>query len=139
MKRLASGYLLLISFFTACSTGEIEIEKQVKVYEQITYTYAFSDSPQSSPYRKCITYFFENGKPHRWTDIDSTGKVLTDYVYRYDENWKHVGAIYREPGEEEESFTYAVELVSYSPDSLQKTTSWVDEQGEVYYRMVSSS
>ncbi len=128
---------IILGFFLiqiSCKSEEptvVAIEKEI-LYEKIDY-YTVKDGERAvNSFKSCYTYFFNNRKPHRWIMVDSSGIVTTDYIYEYNDNWVHTGARYHEG----ESENYSVELVSYSVDSLEKTTTWVDEEGEPYYQMI---
>lgn len=100
--------------------------------EKISY-FKFQQGKQSAePYKYRFTYFFDNGLPHRWLELDSLGKVQIDYIYAYDEQFNMTQASYREPGEED----YSIERFVPNQDSSQVTVEWLDSAGNVYYKMV---
>lgn len=101
-------------------------------FERISY-YKFPMDDESTPFQYRTTYYFDNGQPHRWLELDSVGKVLTDYIYSYDSNWTQTGAKYREPGEE----GYALEKVRFVNDST-RITEWIDSLGQVFYTMTDN-
>ncbi|MAD98427.1 MAG: hypothetical protein CMB99_13970 [Flavobacteriaceae bacterium] len=105
-------------------------EKQQITFERITY-YRAPFTEQSQPIKYRVEYYYDNGKPYRWIELDSLGKVETDYFVEYDENWIQIGAKYREEGDPE----FSSELVRYKNDST-KITEWTDSIGKVYYTMI---
>ena len=124
---------LLAIFLIACGSTEPGINNQDNIrFERISY---FKDLPNgnSKPFKYLLTYYFDNGKPHRWLELDSLAKPLIDYIYEYDANWNHIGAKYKEPGETE----YAVEKVRFVNDST-KVTEWIDSVGNVFYKMTDN-
>ena len=87
----------------------------------------------TKPFQYRLTYYYEDGVPHRWMELDSLGRVTTDYIYEYDSNWKQTGARYRE----ESAVDFSIEKVRFENDST-KITEWIDSIGQVYYRMIDN-
>ena len=128
---LALGLTALLVL--ACSEKQNpEQEAGVMRFEKINF-FKYPRSKASKPFQYKVTYYYDNGIPHRWIDLDSAGKVLIDYIYEYDSLWNHIGARYREPGEE----AYAQEKVRFENDSTQ-ITEWLDSLGNVYYTMTDN-
>ncbi|MEM8888927.1 MAG: hypothetical protein AAGD28_13170, partial [Bacteroidota bacterium] len=122
--------LLFIPLFSSCKPAPSIPEKHT--FEKISY-FKFQEGEQSlEPYKYRLSYFFENGLPHRWLELDSLGKIQIDYIYEYDEQLNMTQAKYREPGEEE----YSIERFIPNEDSTQVTVEWLDSAGNVYYKMV---
>lgn len=105
---------------------------QIKLLEKISYFQVVNGAVDQFPSKYRLTYYFENGHPHRWLELDSNKTITTDYIYQYGANWVHTGARYIEPGDD----NYSREVVSYSLDSLEKTTTWIDSAGNPFYRML---
>lgn len=132
--RIDNMRILTISLFAllifACSNETSDIHNQKKItFEKISY-FKFPSDSLSKPFQYRLTYYFPNGIPHRWLELDSTGKILTDYIYDYDDNWQHIGAKYKEDSAKE----YSLEKVRFENDSTQ-ITEWLDSIGQVYYSM----
>lgn len=110
-----------------------EIETQVAIpslrFEKINY-FKSPTNIDNVPFQYRLTYYFDNGKPHRWMELDSLGLVMTDYIYEYDNHWTQIGARYREDGAKE----FSIEKVRFANDSTM-VTEWLDSIGKVYYTM----
>ena len=120
-------------FIFACTEEQQPVEEtSVMRFEIINY-YKYPADTASKPFRYKATYYFDNGLPHRWIDLDSKGEAFTDYIYEYDSQWKHIGARYNEGNEE----VYALEKVSFENDSTQ-ITEWLNSEGKVYYTMTDN-
>ncbi|MBT8234160.1 MAG: hypothetical protein HKO66_14285 [Saprospiraceae bacterium] len=85
---------------------------------------------ESNPFKYRLSYYFDNGKLCRWMELDSLGKVMTDYICEYDKNWKQTGARYRE----DSATDFSIERVRFENDRA-KVTEWIDSIGNVYYTM----
>ena len=109
---------MMLGFSYSCQKEEAPSTPQQLTFEKINY-YAFPKGSDAVPFQYRLTYYYDNGLPHRWLETDSLGRVMTDYIYEYDANWLHVGARYREEGESE----FSIERVHYSNDST-KVTEW---------------
>lgn len=131
MRILLFGFSVLLFF--ACSNEKSVAPKPKKIrLEKISY-FKYSTDSLSKPFQHRLTYYFSNGRPHRWLELDSAGMVLTDYIYDYDDEWKHIGAKYKENSAKE----YSLERVRYENDSTQ-ITEWLDSIGNVYYTMTDN-
>ncbi|MEM6721410.1 MAG: hypothetical protein AAF611_18940 [Bacteroidota bacterium] len=128
MKNLL-GFLCTI-LCISCTTHEETSSKKATTTFTKTKFYTHPYRATDAPFKYKLDYFFENGKPHRWIELDSNRKVITEYIYEYDTNWKHIGARYREDGE----LNYNLEKVSYK-NKTTKITEWLDSLGNPYYRM----
>ncbi|MCA0153465.1 hypothetical protein LBV24_09580 [Winogradskyella sp. 2Y89] len=113
-------------------TNPDSLSKKNLVFDKINY-YKYPVSQNDKPFKFKISYNYENQKPYRWLELDSAGKVMTDYIYEYDENWVQTGAKYREDG----TTDFSVEKVSFRNDSTM-ITKWLDSIGNVYYTMVDN-
>ena len=126
--------LLGIATLLACSQRP-ETEPEPKLpniqFERIAYFKVQQGVQDTLPYQYKVTYTYDNGKPYRWIDLDSKGRIQTDYIYEYDTAWVQTGAKYIEPGEED----YAIERNRYENDST-LVTEWLDSTGQVFYTMV---
>ncbi|WP_111683594.1 PD40 domain-containing protein [Winogradskyella tangerina] len=133
MKSLSLLFCLAFIILSSCQkeTPNTNQAKQL-TFEKINY-YRYSIDSNSKPYKYRLEYYFDNGKPHRWLELDSTGTMMTDYIYAYNENWQHIGARYREDGTEE----FSIEQVTYKNDSTM-VTEWLDSLGTVYYTMIDN-
>ncbi|NNJ88966.1 MAG: hypothetical protein HKP53_06160 [Eudoraea sp.] len=124
----------LVVLFFSC-TDEVKSPVNTKEtsirFEKITYYKTPIAKNDSSPYKSRLTYFFDNGLPHRWMELDSAGKTQIDYIYEYDSLWQETGASYIEPGE----INYSGEIITYKNDST-KVTEWPDSTGTVFYTMI---
>lgn len=133
--RIKFGLICLISvLFSSCkdrlpiTTGS---QDSVLRFEKILF-YTYLESQVSvTPFKTRLTYYFDNGYPHRWIEMDSTGTTLIDYIYEYDAQWKETGALYKEP----EEINYSKEIITFKNDST-KLTEWPDSTGIVYYTMI---
>jgi len=101
-------------------------------FEKINY-FKYPTSQNDFPFQYRLTYYFDNGLPHRWIELDSTGRFTTDYIYEYDSNWMQTGARYRE----ESVVDFSIENVHFENDST-KITEWIDSTGAVYYKMIDN-
>ncbi|MBT8287321.1 MAG: hypothetical protein KJO00_04850 [Bacteroidia bacterium] len=101
-------------------------------FEIINY-YNYPKGPTDSPIKYKLTYYFEDGRPHRWLDLDSLGNPQIEYIYEYDDNGRHIGARYKEPGMTD----YDIEKVRFINDSTQ-VTEWIDSTGTVFYTMIDN-
>lgn len=119
----------LIFLCIACQKEKPVPKKTPIAFTKIS-TYKAVNTTPNLPIAYRLEYFFENGKPHRWIALDADKKVTTEYIYVYDDTWKHTGAKYREEGEP----TYNIEKVRFENDSTQ-VTEWLDSLGKVYYTM----
>ncbi|MBT8205317.1 MAG: hypothetical protein KJN96_04705 [Eudoraea sp.] len=133
MKAYFISILIFLGFVYSCKK---DIERQIPndkiTLEKINY-YKYPVSPGDSPFQFRLTYYAENGKPHRWMLLDPDGRVMTDYIYEYDSAWQHTGARYREEG----AADFSKEKVRYKNDSTM-ITEWVDSLGKVYYTMIDN-
>lgn len=126
--------LLGIGLIAACSQQaepEVEFEEPTIQFERIAYYKVQKSTQDTEPYQYKVTYTYDNGKPYRWIDLDSAGRIQTDYIYQYDSAWVQTGAKYIEPGEED----YAIERNRYENDST-LITEWLDSTGQVFYTMI---
>ena len=132
MRLLLTFGVIALVFSCTPSEKPTELEKESSIrFEKITY-YKFQEGTMDSlPYQYKVTYTYENGKPYRWIDLDSAGRILTDYIYEYDTAWVQTGAKYIEPGEED----YAIERNRFENDST-LVTEWIDSTGQVFYTMI---
>ncbi|NQZ78528.1 MAG: hypothetical protein HRT61_20810 [Ekhidna sp.] len=128
MKLITSLSLILLMLSCENSRSTKLSFKPIR-FEQINY-YKYPRSENEIPFKYRLTYYFEDGKPHRWLELDSSKQVRTEYIYQYDLDGLHTGAKYREDGEE----AYSVERVRYIDDRI-KVTEWLDSIGTVYYTM----
>ncbi len=130
------GFLVLFIIVLSCREmvpdERVSSGSRVKLLERISYLPVSSGIIAQTPAKYRLTYYFKNGHPHRWLELDSNKVITTDYLYDYGANWVHVGARYIEPGDD----SYSHEVVSYSQDSLEKTTTWIDSAGNPYYKML---
>jgi hypothetical protein len=124
-------FALIICFACAQEKTKQRAEEIIR-FEKIDYFNHPLDA-SSKPIKYRVTYYFENGKPHRWIELDSLNTVLTDYIYEYDKNWIQTGAKYKEPGE----VNYSIEKVTFQNDST-KITEWIDTTGNVFYTMIDN-
>ncbi|WP_431158643.1 hypothetical protein [Winogradskyella poriferorum] len=129
------NYILIIvlSLFSVLSCNNDISKKQSEadfIFDKINY-YNYPLSQNDAPIKYRLSYNYDNLKPYRWLELDSTGKVMIDYIYEYDENWIQTGAKYREDGEAE----FDIEVVTFKNDST-RVTEWLDSIGNVYYTMV---
>ena len=133
MRSSSLLFCLALAMLSSCQKETPEIEDTTQLaFEKISY-YKYPVEATSQPYKYRVEYYFDNGKPHRWLELDSAGKMTTDYVYTYDDNWKHIGARYREDGTKE----FSIEQVSFRNDSTM-VTEWLDSLGNVYYTMIDN-
>lgn len=107
-----------------------DIKDQLMIFDKIDY-YRYPKSKNSQPFKYRLSYTFDNGKPHRWIELDSLGRMTTDYIYEYDSLWVQTGARYREDSAQD----WSIERVRYLNDST-TVTEWIDSIGQVYYRMI---
>ena len=125
-----------IALIVSCSQRaepEVDGDKPIIQFERIAYYRVHKGIQDSVPYQTKVTYTYENGKPYRWIDLDSAGRIQTDYIYEYDTAWVQTGAKYIEPGEDD----YAVERNRYENDST-LVTEWLDSAGQVFYTMIDN-
>lgn len=101
-------------------------------FEKINY-YKYPYKKGDEPFKYRVEYYFNNGKSHRWSELDSLEKSQVEYIYTYDENFNHIGARYKEPDEPK----YNIENVRFENDSTQ-ITEWIDSVGVVFYTMIDN-
>ncbi len=121
--------LVVLSTAVACIQKEERQSQSTLRFEKINF-YTYPVHTLSKPFQSRLTYYFDNGKPHRWLLLDSVGRMMTDYIYAYDDAWIHKGARYREDGEK----SYDREVVKFLNDSTQ-ITEWIDSLDRVFYTM----
>ena len=127
MHSKAIYTLLFILMVCSCGDGVKHVPSPSGIsFEKISY-FRYPVSQNDSPFQTRLTYYFENGLPHRWMELDSLGRVVTDYVYEYDEDWVQTGARYREESVRE----FSIEKVRFKDDST-RITEWIDSTGAVY-------
>ncbi|MBT8234762.1 MAG: PD40 domain-containing protein, partial [Bacteroidia bacterium] len=129
---ISCSILLLFSCVQEQKTPSAAEGKKIG-FEKISYYKSAGDSVAELPYKHKVTYYHLNGKPYRWIDLDSTGSILTDYIYQYDTTWTQTGAKYIEPGEED----YAIERNRFE-DEHTLITEWLDKEGNVFYTMIDA-
>lgn len=134
MKSKSLLFLLGVLFVVSCKTSENSKNlKESKLrFEKINY-YKFPYSEGDKPIKFRVEYYFDNGKSHRWSELDSLEKSQVEYIYTYDDNFNHIGARYKEPDEPK----YNVEKVRFLNDSTQ-VTEWIDSIGKVFYTMTDN-
>jgi hypothetical protein len=122
-------------FFSSCQEQTDGPQSTPLRYEEISYYRGdrLKNLLENTPYKRKVTYYLDNGLPHRWIEFDSLGVITTDYIYQYDQNFTQVGALYRE----ERESAFSIEKVRYANDSTQ-VTEWLDSLGQVYYTMVDN-
>lgn len=126
----------ILILFLSCQGKNDQIkssEKTLPRFEKINYYKNVSGQISENPFQSRVTYYFDNGKLHRWIELDSLGNALTDYIVNYDKEWNQSGSIYKEPDMED----YAIEKVFFPNDSTQ-VTEWLDSLGQVYYKMIDN-
>ena len=122
--------VLNILILSGCETQSSNSKKSEFVqFEKIDF-YNYPKDSVHQPFSYRITNYYENGKPHKWLQLDSLEKIDTEYIYLYDSTWNHIGAQYREDGDPE----FSLEKVRFINDSTQ-VTEWIDSIGDVYYTM----
>ncbi len=128
-------FLVLIINFSGCQ-GEAEnlapSENRLIHLEKIDF-YHPSRQYQDQPFKSRLTYYFNDGRPHRWMELDSLGKPMIEYIYDYNDSGVQTGARYREPDMDK----FDVERVRFENDSTQ-VTEWIDSTGTVFYTMVDN-
>lgn len=134
MKSKFLLFFLGVLFVVACkpSEGSQEVTDSQLRFEKINY-YQSPYQEGDVPIKYRVEYYFDNGKPHRWSELDSLEKSQVEYIYTYDENFKHIGAKYKEPDEPK----YNIEKVRFENDSTQ-ITEWIDSVGKVFYTMTDN-
>lgn len=130
MTKAKYGSLLTLLILACTEENNRTGPEKIVRFEKINY-YSFPQDGTSQAIKSRLTYYFENGKPYRWIELDASHKIMTDYIYEYDQNWIQVGAKYKEPREN----LYATEKVRFTNDST-KVTEWIDSTGVVFYTMV---
>jgi hypothetical protein len=131
--RLKPFHLKIILILFVYCRGEYQQPIRPKItLEKISY-YKNLNGISKNPFQYRLTYYFDNGKSHRWLELDSMHNILTDYIYHYDSNWLHTGAKYKEPGETD----YSLEKVRFENDST-KITEWIHSAGQVFYTMTDN-
>ncbi|WP_411894564.1 hypothetical protein [Winogradskyella sp. A2] len=136
MKHQVLNFLLIfLAIIVSCKsekTNPDNLSKKNLIFDKINY-YKYPVSQNDKPIKYRLSYNYDNQKPYRWLELDSAGKVMTDYIYNYNENWNKVGALYREDG----TTDFSIEKVSYKNDTTM-VTEWLDSIGNVYYSMVDN-
>ena len=130
------GIFTLMAFILMLIMCKSKVEEPTgkpSIYVEKTDYYKHPKSDKQLPFKYRLEYYHENGNPHRWQKLDSTYKVLTDYIYQYDNTWKHTGALYSENSDPD----YGIEKVRFENDSTQ-ITEWIDSIGAVYYTMTDN-
>ena len=123
-------YIILLLGVVSCQKEmETQVANPSLRFEKINY-FKYPINFDTVPFQYRLTYYFDNGKPHRWLELDSLGLVMTDYIYEYDDNWTQIGARYQEEG----ALEFSIEKVRFDNDSTM-VTEWIDSIGEVYYTM----
>ncbi|MEJ1224014.1 hypothetical protein [Sediminicola sp. 1XM1-17] len=126
-------YLILIGLAPSCANETKEQKSNPDPsFEKISY-YKYPVSSNDLPFKFKLTYYFNNGEPHRWMELDSLGQVTTDYIYEYDSSYIQTGARYREDG----AVNFSIEKVTFKNDST-KVTEWIDSVGQVFYTMIDN-
>ncbi len=137
MKKLAASnemkntiYFFFAFLIVACSyDNTVSPNQHVITFEKINY-FRHPKISTDAPFKYRLTYYFNNEVPQSWIELDSIGKVTTEYIYEYDDDGIHIGARYREDG----NSNYSIEKVRFENDSMQ-ITEWIDSIGKVYYTM----
>lgn len=134
MKSCVLYMLALAYVFASCKpSNSIDTDpKPLLRFEKINY-YKFPYNEGDKPIKYRVEYYFENGKSHRWSDLDSLEISQVEYIYNYSKNFKHIGARYKEPSE----LKYNIENVRFENDSTQ-ITEWLDSTGVVFYTMIDN-
>ncbi|ALM09075.1 hypothetical protein SB49_15720 [Sediminicola sp. YIK13] len=123
-------YILIFLGGVSCQKNiKTQVDKPMLRFEKIKY-FKLKTIIDTVPFKYRLTYYFDNGKPARWLELDSLGLVMTDYIYEYDDTWTQIGARYREEGASE----FSIEKVRFENDSTM-VTEWIDSIGKVYYTM----
>jgi hypothetical protein len=135
--RFATIFLIIIFvLLNSCESKEFNDEvtlENILRFEKISYFRYQVNEMETLPFQYRLTYYFDNGLPHRWMQLDSTGSTQIDYIYEYDSLWKETGAKYLEPGET----SYSKEIITFKNDST-KITEWPDSTGTVFYTMIDN-
>ncbi|MBT8300114.1 MAG: hypothetical protein KJO63_02165 [Maribacter sp.] len=131
-KKLLFSIILICFNFSCQKEHQKELVSPTLSFEKINY-YKYPTSDNAKPFQFRLTYYNQDGLPHRWMELDSLGRITTDYIYEYDNNWKQTGARYRE----ESAVDFSIENVRFENDST-KITEWIDSIGQVYYRMIDN-
>ncbi|MBT8305633.1 MAG: hypothetical protein KJN85_01720 [Maribacter sp.] len=133
MKTNMLYVILILGFSFSCKKEKKRQNPGIKItFEKINY-YKYPVAPNDLPFQYRLTYYFDNGMPHRWMELDSIGRVMTDYIYKYDSNSIQTGARYRE----DSAIDFSIEKVRFQNDSTM-ITEWVDSLGQVYYTMIDN-
>ena len=129
MKSKFLYILILLGVFSCQKEIETQRANPSLRFEKINY-FNHPTNIDAVPFQYRLTYYFNNGRPHRWLEFDSLGLVMTDYIYEYDDNWRQIGARYREEG----ASSFSIEKVRFENDST-RVTEWIDSIGKIFYTM----
>ncbi len=133
MYSKAIQTLLFILILCSCREKVKHVPSPPDIsFERIKY-FRYPVSQNKTPFQTRLTYYFENGRRHRWMELDSLGRVVTDYIYEYDADGVQTGARYREESDRE----FSIERVRFKDDST-RITEWIDSTGAVYYQMIDN-
>ena len=125
MKSKFLYILILLGVFSCQKEIETQRANPSLRFEKINY-FNHPTNIDAVPFQYRLTYYFNNGRPHRWLEFDSLGLVMTDYIYEYDDNWRQIGARYREEGASD----FSIEKVRFENDST-RVTEWIDSIGKI--------
>lgn len=133
MKSKFPLFLIGVLFVVGCKSEQNKESSESKLrFEKINY-YKSPYTEGDKPIKFRVEYYFDNGKSHRWSELDSLEKSQVEYIYTYDDNFNHIGARYKEPDEPR----YNIEKVRFLNDSTQ-VTEWIDSVGQVFYTMTDN-
>lgn len=133
MIRVLVLFAFIICGCQSSENSETNDSKAQNRFEKISYYKLPPSNMSQKAFKYRLSYYYDNGVPYRWTELDSAAAITTDYIYQYDANWLQKGAIYREDRVKE----YSQELVRFDNDSTQ-ITEWVDSTNVVYYTMIDN-
>lgn len=126
----AAIFLCFFAIIFSCTNDKPKMDNETSLrFEKINY-YKYPKQANQKPFKYRLTYYFNDNRPHRWLELDSLKQIETEYIYQYNTANLHIGAKYREEGEED----YSIEIVSFINETIQ-VTEWLDSNGEVYYTM----
>ena len=126
-SSIGSVFLLILLY----SCQQIEEQNSNNPYLEIIQFYNLGGSVPDSPFKKKYTYYDHSDLPQRWVEVDSSGSIILDYIYEYDDHGSLTSALYKEGDQKE----YGIERFSYPNDTI-KITEWLDSTAQVYYTMV---
>jgi hypothetical protein len=90
-----SSFVILFILFSCQNNAPLTEENQIR-FEKISRYHSLDGKDSEMPFLTKITYYFDNGLPHFWIEMDSLGRKIHEHTFEYDAKWNSTNSINKE-------------------------------------------